>query len=457
VSRASITVRRAVGDAEADAAGELTARAYRTDRLVEPDDTYLDELLDARRRAREATLLVATVPGASGDVVVGTITMAPAGTSYAETAEPGELELRMLAVAPEARGQGVAEALVRATFREAAVLGHRTLVLSTLDSMAAAQRLYHRLGWTRVPERDWGHVEIHLRVYTWRAPAAPGPLVERATWPPLRVERVAGFELGMSEGLTRRANCAVLTDGAWEELDGQGAEGAAAVDAADLDRRLASVEACFALAGLTPCVRVDLPSPSGSRPPTPAERVLTERGYRDVGDTLVLVRDLEAPAAGEPEEIGTDVRVEVADRPDEPWLALWGGDRAIERTAGAAILTGVPALYVSVVRDGEVAGVIRVCVVGARGADRTAARAWAGLSCLTVAPGHRGQGLAALLVRRALAEARAVGASHAFSQVLAHNHAAVTLHERLGFAVARAYRYAEPDVARVPEALRGPH
>src|SRR5690606_20020664 len=110
----SVEVRRAASDAEIAAAGEITAQAYQADRLIDPDDAYLDELADARRRAREAILLVATLPGArpdSPDVVVGTITMAPPGTSYAETAEPGELELRMLAVAPEARGKGVAEAL----------------------------------------------------------------------------------------------------------------------------------------------------------------------------------------------------------------------------------------------------------------------------------------------------------------------------------------------------------
>ena len=113
-------------------AGALTAEAYLADRLVAADEDYTTELRDAERRAREATLLVATVDGSDGaPVVVGTITLAPYGTSYAEIAEPGELELRMLAVAPEARGRGVAESLMRAAMRQCVVAGARRLVLST--------------------------------------------------------------------------------------------------------------------------------------------------------------------------------------------------------------------------------------------------------------------------------------------------------------------------------------
>ncbi len=62
-------------------------------------------------------------------------------------------------------------------------------------------------------------------------------------------------------------------------------------------------------------------------------------------------------------------------------------------------------------------------------------------------PEYRGLGVARLLAARALAEARAAGADRAFSQVLVRNEAAIELHERLGFVVAGAYRYAELDGA----------
>lgn len=397
----SLEVRRAAGPGEVEAAGEIAAEAYRADRLVAPEDPYLTELADARRRAAEGILLVAVLePGA----VVGTITLAPYGTSYAETAEPGELELRMLAVAPEARRCGVAEALVRASVREALLLGHRSLVLSTAESMRAAHRLYERLGWRRAPERDWQHEEVHVRVYRWRAPEPPGAAVERATWPPLRTERLGAFELGMSGGITRRACSASLVG-----------------PVADLGRELAAVEAAYVLAGLVPCVRVE-----ASGPPELAA-ALAARGWRGSGETLVMVRDLEEvpePAVG----------VEVSSAPDAAWLHLWSGDRALDGDAGRRLLTGVPAAYLSVRRDGEVLGVIRVCTV----------EGWAGLSCLTVREDARGQGLARALLRAALHQGRADGASRAFSQVLAHKPGPVALHEELGFVVADAYRYAEP-------------
>ena len=44
--------------------------------------------------------------------------------------------------------------------------GKRLMVLSTDPRMRAAHRLYERLGFTRLPERDWSPVdEVDLLVY----------------------------------------------------------------------------------------------------------------------------------------------------------------------------------------------------------------------------------------------------------------------------------------------------
>lgn len=64
-------------------------------------------------------------------------------------------ELRLLAVADTARGQGVGEALVRACVERARAAGAPALGLYTSDSMRAAIALYERLGFTRVPEHDF--------------------------------------------------------------------------------------------------------------------------------------------------------------------------------------------------------------------------------------------------------------------------------------------------------------
>jgi ribosomal protein S18 acetylase RimI-like enzyme len=72
----------------------------------------------------------------------------------------------MLAVDPSARGSGVGEALVHACLDRAGVAGDQRLVLSTLDRMTAAARLYARLGFRADPVRDWSPVVgVLLRAY----------------------------------------------------------------------------------------------------------------------------------------------------------------------------------------------------------------------------------------------------------------------------------------------------
>ncbi|MET7437677.1 GNAT family N-acetyltransferase, partial [Streptomyces sp. NPDC005568] len=81
------------------------------------------------------------------------------GNAMAELARPGEAEIRMLAVAPQARGRGAGEALVRACVdRARATEGCVRVVLSTQRTMRAAHRIYERLGFVRTPERDWNPV-----------------------------------------------------------------------------------------------------------------------------------------------------------------------------------------------------------------------------------------------------------------------------------------------------------
>ena len=97
--------------------------------------------------------------------MLGTVTLAAAGSPYAEIARPGEVEIRMLAVDPAARGRGVGEALVRAAAGHGPVDGAEAVVLTTMRAMRTAQRMYARLGFERVPERDWSINGTGLLVY----------------------------------------------------------------------------------------------------------------------------------------------------------------------------------------------------------------------------------------------------------------------------------------------------
>ncbi len=134
-------------------AGEVTVAAY-ADFTLGPDDPYVERLRDAGRRDREAELWVAT-PDDRDDEILGCVTICPQGSPWRELAGPDEGEFRMLAVAPIARGQGVGEALVRLCLDRFRDEGAGAVVISSLADMAAAHRVYTRLGFQRTPERDW--------------------------------------------------------------------------------------------------------------------------------------------------------------------------------------------------------------------------------------------------------------------------------------------------------------
>lgn len=134
------------------AAGEVTVLAYDVDGHLAGDVGYDAQLRDIARRAEEAEVLVAVDD--TGEVL-GTVTVVLPGSPYAEISRPGELEFRMLAVAPSARGRGIGEALTRAVLDRARTLGIGKVVLSSLDGMRSAHRLYERLGFARLAERDW--------------------------------------------------------------------------------------------------------------------------------------------------------------------------------------------------------------------------------------------------------------------------------------------------------------
>ncbi len=135
--------------------GELTALAYLADGLVDHAHPYVPQLRDAESRARDADLL-AMIDGERGDgAIVGTITLVPPGSPFIELAEDGEYELRMLAVSPLERGRGIGRQLARAAMDRAVERGARRVVLSTMDTMHAAHRLYEKMGFQRREELDW--------------------------------------------------------------------------------------------------------------------------------------------------------------------------------------------------------------------------------------------------------------------------------------------------------------
>lgn len=143
---------RAARSNELDLVGRLTLDAYLADGMVNPTGIYAAQLFDAARRDRDAQLLVAV--DNEGELL-GTVTVCSPDSPLGEVSRPGELEFRMLAVAPGARRRGIGETLVRAVLARATEIGAHRVVMCSDEQMHVAHRLYARLGFVRMPERDW--------------------------------------------------------------------------------------------------------------------------------------------------------------------------------------------------------------------------------------------------------------------------------------------------------------
>jgi ribosomal protein S18 acetylase RimI-like enzyme len=132
------------------AVGRLVEEAYRAAGHLDRDSGYADHLRDVAGRADAHPVLVAV----RGDALVGSVTITPYGTPHSHDAGPDELEFRYLGVARDAWGTGVAEPLVTACEGWALEHGASALVISVIAWNEPALRLYGRLGFRRVPERD---------------------------------------------------------------------------------------------------------------------------------------------------------------------------------------------------------------------------------------------------------------------------------------------------------------
>jgi len=144
---------RPVRPEEYEEAGRVTADAYRE--FAEPDaawQEYLVRLADVADRVQRTTVLVAVEDGR----VLGTVTLELEGRTEAgrQDAEnqplaPGEAHVRMLGVAPEARGLGIGRLLMEACLEAARRAGKTLLTLNTTERMRAARAMYESMGFTR--------------------------------------------------------------------------------------------------------------------------------------------------------------------------------------------------------------------------------------------------------------------------------------------------------------------
>jgi GNAT superfamily N-acetyltransferase len=147
----SVAVREVRSDEVAEL-GRITRAAYVS--LGQPlPDAYLRELEDVGARAAAALVYVAV--DAEGAVLGGVTYVDHPSNPFAEFDDPSAAGFRMLAVAPDAQGRGVGEALVHACIARARAAGKARLVLHSATWMVGAHRLYLRLGFRRDEALDW--------------------------------------------------------------------------------------------------------------------------------------------------------------------------------------------------------------------------------------------------------------------------------------------------------------
>jgi GNAT superfamily N-acetyltransferase len=135
---------------------DLTMRAYgEYATVMTPESWKMLEgaLLQSLADDAGVTRIVAEV----GGTIVGSAALYEPGVdAYGSLAERARWpEVRLVAVAPSVRGQGIARALVNECVRRAKEAGATSLGLHTSRSMSAAMRLYERMGFVRDPASDF--------------------------------------------------------------------------------------------------------------------------------------------------------------------------------------------------------------------------------------------------------------------------------------------------------------
>ena len=112
---------------------------------------YLADVLDLEKHARHGRLFVVEVDG----WICGSGAFYPDASVQGLGWPPGWAGGRALAVHPDARGHGVARALLAASERLARRAGAPVFAFHTASFMTHAIALYERLGFCRAPEFDF--------------------------------------------------------------------------------------------------------------------------------------------------------------------------------------------------------------------------------------------------------------------------------------------------------------
>lgn len=202
----------------------------------------------------------------------------------------------------------------------------------------------------------------------------------------------------------------------------------------------AQIERWYAARGLPPRVQAAADGPAherlvsaGWRPERPAMAVMTAEVSHVLRAAGASAKTLGADLRSTTSELDSvggyavqpppESNIEVADAPDDAWLALWRPDGVSPELL--ALLTRHPATaYLSLrMADGRVVAGARVVVDGR----------WLGLFAVTVDPTWRRRGFARAITVAAIRAGGRMGGRHAYLQVASINQPALDLYAGMGF------------------------
>lgn len=148
-----------IRDARADeraAIAQLTLAAYAEYATIMAPDAWAG-LAQAVRTALASDAAAERIVAEQDGALVGSVLLYPpqVDTYHGALAPTSVPEVRLLAVAPHARGLGVGRALMHECIERARRAGATELGLHTSDSLRVAVHLYERLGFVRAPAYDF--------------------------------------------------------------------------------------------------------------------------------------------------------------------------------------------------------------------------------------------------------------------------------------------------------------
>lgn len=192
---------------------------------------------------------------------------------------------------------------------------------------------------------------------------------------------------------------------------------------AELETRIARIEARYAALGMPPRFRSTPLDPPG------LAALLAARGYVEKDETAILLAPVATVAAPDP-------AAQALPAPDAEWMAVTAtaehqtAARRREKEGTPPLLT-VPGAWITLQEDGASAAVASVVAAGPLAAYFD----------LAVRPEHRRRGFAGRVVRAAAHWAARQGAAWFFCQVAASNAPSLALNHGLGLVEAYRYRY----------------